>query len=318
MSQTIDEIEIFAYLAPHPTDDFSGLEGDFLEWIPGFLNENDEKEGIDAIYRNYNLEIYNKIEELTEFHFKNGVKTMWPLLSEVYIRSMQVAIDISGLISPGRSSLAGYLYDRSNHLKGNYVFQLDLNLLVPYLNKNEKNEPLDFHENSIWEHELIHLLDHKYITKASIYCNSKSPYENFKYYLIKYREEGIANLYYILNGYTEINNIQEAIELFKEKVINRKSEINFSTPTSDKIKDSIFEGINYYKIGPWLILEILRDYETNFEEEVIFNIIKKLESKASIPLESIYEVIKKALDISPEDFLYFIEKYFEEGFIPLI
>ena len=59
MSQTIDEIEIFAYLAPHPTDDFSGLEGDFLEWIPGFLNENDEKEGIDAIYRNYNLEIYS-------------------------------------------------------------------------------------------------------------------------------------------------------------------------------------------------------------------------------------------------------------------
>jgi hypothetical protein len=318
MQKSIEDVKVYAYLAPHPTDEFSGLEGDFLEWIPGFLNENDEEEGIDAIYRDCNLELYNQIEELTEFHFKNGVKTMWPLLSEVYVNTMSVAIDISGLLRPGKNSIAGFLYDRSNSLKGNYVFQLDLNLLVPYLKKNEKNEPLTFHENSVWEHEIIHLLDHKYITKSSMYCNSTSPFENFKYYFIKFREEGIADLYYVLNGHTKINNIQEAIQQFKEKAIQRKSEIDFSIPTTDKIKDSIFEGNDYYKIGPWIILEYLRDYETNFEEEVILNIIKKLENKEHIPIESILEVIKKALNISPIDFLYFIEKYFEQDFIPMI
>jgi hypothetical protein len=56
----------------------------------------------------------------------------------------------------------------------------------------------------------------------------------------------------------------------------------------------------------------------NDEEGGILNNMKQLENKEPIPIESILEVIKKALNISPIDFLYFIEKYFEEGFIPLI
>ena len=95
MSQTIDEIEIFAYLAPHPTDDFSGLEGDFLEWIPGFLNENDEKEGIDAIYRNYNLEIYNKIEQILinhkHFYFNSFYPTFKDEIFDTNILSTQAS-----------------------------------------------------------------------------------------------------------------------------------------------------------------------------------------------------------------------------------
>lgn len=318
MQKSIEDIKIIAYLAPHPTDDFSGAEGEFLEWIPGFLNEYDEEEGIDAIYRECNLRVYDKIEELAETHFKTSVNIMWPLLSEANIYSMQVAIDLSGMLSRSGTSLAGYLYDRSNQIKGKYVFQLDLNLLVTYLKKNEKNEPLDFHDKSVWEHELIHLLDHKYITSAHLYGNSASPFENFKYYLIKYREEGIADLYYVLHGHTTINNIQEAIEQFKSSAIKRKSEIDFTIPSSDKTKDELFKGNDFYKYGPWLILEILRENEIIFEEDKILNVINKLENKETIPLESIFEVIKKALNISPREFLYFIEKYFEVGFIPLI
>ena len=125
------------------------------------------------------------------------------------------------------------------------------------------------------------------------------------------------------SSFNEISLIMASLflfldEQFKEKAQKRKSEIDFSIPTSHKIKDSIFEGNDYYLIGPWIILEYLRDYETNFEEEVILNIIKQLENKEPIPIETILYVIKKALEISPIEFLYFIEKYFEEGFIPLI
>lgn len=318
MQKSIEDVKIIAYLAPHPTDDFSGAEGEFLKWIPGFLNEYDEEEEVDAIYRECNLRVYDKIEELTESHFKNSVDIMWPLLSEVYINSMQVAIDLSGMMSPSGTSLAGYLYDWSNQLKGRYVFQLDLNLLVTYLKKNEKNEPLSFHEKSIWEHELIHLLDHKYITVASIYKSSTSPSENFKYYLIKYREEGIADLYYVLHGHTKVTNVQEAIENFKASAINRKSEIDFEIPSTDKTRDKLYDGIDFYKYGPWLILEILRDYEINFEQDIIANCIEKISKKEPVPIETIFDIIKKALEIQPKEFLYYYEKYFENDFIPLI
>ena len=318
MQKSPEDLKIFAYLSSHPLDDHFCADGDYLKWIPGFVNEPDEEEGIDAIHLDCNIIIYDQILEITENHFTNSVKNMWPLLADTHINSMQIAIDLLGIIGSGKNSLAGYLYDLSDQLKGNYVFQLDLNLLATYLIKNDNNEPLDFHDKSVWDHEFIHLLDHKYITAASLYKSSTSPFENFKYFLIKYREEGIADLYYVLHGHTKVTNIQEAIENFKATAINRKSEIDFTIPSTDKTRDKLYEGIDFYKYGPWLILEILRDYETNFEQDMIANSIEKISNKEEVPIETIFNIIKKALEIQPKEFLYYYEKYFEEGFIPLI
>ena len=134
--------------------------------------------------------------------------------------------------------------------------------------------------------------------------NSTSPYENFKYYLIKYREEGIADLYSVLNGNKDFINIEEAINQFKESAIKQKNEIDFTVPTTDKTKDKLFDGNDFYTYGPWLILEILRDIDEIFEEDTILKIIEKLEKKEPIDSESINEVIRRAVKISPKEFLY--------------
>jgi hypothetical protein len=318
MKKSPEEIQIFTYMAPHPLDEDSGTEPEFLEWIPGFINEDDEEEGTTALYRDSNIEIYKKIESLTEQYFKESVNNMWPLLSEIYIHSMQVAIDISGMLGSTNTSLAGYLFKRSNQQKGKYVFQLDLNLLSTYLKKEQNQIPLDFNEKSTWDHELIHLLDHYSITAAHLYKFSTSPHENFKYCLIKYREEGIADLYYVLHGHTEIKNAEEAIGLFKEDVIIRKKEIDFSVPSNDNTRSQLYQGINFYKYGPWLILEILREIEMNWDDDIVAKCIETISRNEPVPLETILEVIKRSLKIGPEDFLHSIEKYFEKNFIPLI
>jgi len=49
---------------------------------------------------------------------------------------------------------------------------------------------------------------------------------------------------------------------------------------------------------------------------ILFNF--KLENKKPLPLDSIHKVIKKAQRIVPREFLYYVEKYFEEGFTPFI
>jgi len=318
MKKSLEEIKIFAYMAPHPLDEDSGTEPEFLEWIPGFVNEDDDEEGTTALYRDSNIEIYKKIEFITEQYFTESVNNMWPLLSEIYIHSMQVAIDISGILGSTNTSLAGYLFKRSNQQKGKYVFQLDLNLLVTYLKKDEKKVPLDFNEKSTWDHELIHLLDHNFITAAHLYKNSTSPHENFKYYLIKYREEGIADLYYVLHGHTEIKNIDEAVALFKDNAITKKKQINFSVPSTDNTRSQLYEGINFYKYGPWLMLEILREIEINWDDDTVAKCIETISRNEAVPIETILDVIKKSLDIGPDDFLHSIEKHFEKNFIPLI
>lgn len=318
MKKSLEEIKIFAYLAPHPLDENSNTEPESLDWIPGFINDDDVDEGTPSIYRDCNIEIYKKIESLTEQYLKDSVRNIWPLLSEIYINSMQVVIDITGIISPGSSSLAGFIHGKSNLTNGDYTFQLDFNLLDTYLKKDKNNEPLDFHEKSVWEHELIHLLDLMSLTEASLYRASNSPYENFKYYIIKYREEGIAELYYVLNGHSNIKNMQEAIELFKDRVITKKNIFDFSIANTYKTKNELYKGIDFYTIGPWIILEILREIEIDWEEDMVTNSLEIISNKEAVPLETILKIIKKAISISPIQFLKHVEKYFEEGFIPLI
>jgi len=318
MKQTLEEIKVYSYLAPHPLDEDNDIESELYEWIPGFINEDDEEEGVIAIYRDSNIEIYKKIELLTEQYFKESLKNMWPLVSDVYINTLHIIIDISGILGSTNTSLAGYLYKRSNQQQGKYVFQLDLNLLYAYLKKEEKNEPLSFNEKSTWDHELIHLIDHNAITASHLYMSSNSPYENFKYYLIKYREEGIADLYYVLNGNTEIKKVEEAITLFKEAAINRKSEIDFSVASTDKSREQLYKGNNFYKYGPWIILSILREFELNWDDDTIAKCIDTISKNEAVSLEIIFEVIKRALEIGPDEFLHQIAVHFEKDFIPLI
>ena len=184
MHNTPEDLNVLAYLAPHPLDDDSAIEGDDLIWIPGFLNEEDEEEGLPATYRECNIKIYDAIEALTEFHFRNSIKNMWPLLSKIQFHSLQIAIDISGIISNQKNTSASYLHNKSSQIEGIYTFSLDRNLLNSYLQAKANNTTLDNHDQSVWEHELIHLLDHEEILRGTLYGLSDAPSENYKYFFL--------------------------------------------------------------------------------------------------------------------------------------
>ncbi len=312
-----DDINVFAYLAPHPLDDFSGIEGDYLTWIPGFLNEEDKEEELPAIYRECNIKIYDEIEALTEFHFRNSIKNMWPLLSKIQFHSIQIAIDISGVLTKQKNTSASYFHDKSSQIEGKYTFGLDRNLLHSYLQAKANNTALDNHDLSVWEHELIHLLDHEEILKSSLYGLSDSPSENFKYFFLKFRQEGIANLHHILNGNTKIENLDTAIKEFVKFVKEKKDKLNFTKPTNEEIVIELLSGFEYYNIGPWIILDLLRDQWENIHYEMIDNCIKNLENKQPIEEETILEIIKLGLQLNSITYLKMVEKYFDKGFMPL-
>jgi hypothetical protein len=109
--------------------------------------------------------------------------------------------------------------------------------------------------------------------------------------------------------------MHEAIVLFKEAVTNKKNGIDFTVSGSYKTRDELYKSIDFYTMGPWLILEILREIEMNWEEDMIANCIEMITKKEAIPLETILKIIKKAININPLQFLNHIEKQFNKGFI---
>jgi hypothetical protein len=317
MQKSPDDINVIAYLVPNPLEEFSGIDGDFLTWIPGFLNEVDEEEELPAIYRDCNIKIYEEIEALTEEHFKKSINNMWPLLEKIQFRYIQIQIDIAGYLSKSKNGSAAYLPDRSNQIYGEYTFRLDRNLLHSYLQAKANNTALDNFDLSVWEHELIHLLDHEEILKGTLYGLSDAPSENFKYFFLKFRQEGIANLHYVLNRNLKIKNLDTAIKDFIQFATEKKKKLDLSKPTNEAIVLELLSGFEYYNIGPWIILDLLRDQWENIHYEMLNDCIANLESNQPIEKETILEIIKLGLQLDSITYLKMAEKYFDKGFMPL-
>ena len=295
----ITQLPIAAYLVPDPLDEYNSTEPEWLEWIPGFNKDTEE----DPVYDEGNIERYEEIEKMVQDHFRNALENLWPLLNKIHFKSLQIAIDYSNMINCSDRTLAAFHYDRSKMTEGVYVFTMHGQLLHFYLNHKYKNEDLDFFKASIWEHEIIHLLDHTKILMSCLWGSSEIASENYKYYILKFREEGLADLYYLLNGHRNINTLAEAKILFIEKVNLCKNRLELLTETSKETRDEIFSGRDFYDIGPWLILDLIKSLGADFYEEIVNDCINKTENGIAVEKEKIIEVLKIALSLNIEDFL---------------
>jgi len=304
-----DKININAYLSPHPLDEDSCLEPEDLKCIPGFDDRSIDEDGIYPSFRDNNLEIYKRIETITEKMFRGAVKNMWPLLNNYVITRISIAIDYTGILL-GNNSLAAYNHVDSRPECGYYHFDLTRSFLIRQLHKIDAGEDLGLKFNTTWEHELVHLLDHWESVKSSIYRNSSIPDECYKYFLLKFRTEGIAELYYLLKGGREdVKNMNEALLRFKDKVEKRKAGIFSESKVAKEVKETISNDYDFYEIGPWVILNYLKSHEGGFHADFIDPIINRIENSEIIEQNEILETIKIALRIKSEDFIL---SYFRE------
>jgi hypothetical protein len=252
----LEDIKVYAYLTPHPLDEHSYLEEDWISWLPGY-KAGESEDGDSSIYCEENIALYEKIENYSASVLKAALERMWPLLNGIYFHQIQLAIDYTNYKSS--DALAGYDHYHSDPAKGIYLFHIDQSLLNRYshfINGNEKALP----DMNIWEHELVHLKDHWQLVKASSFKNSAFPLNNLEHYLLKYRIEGIANLFDLLDGKIQkFKSIAEA----KRKFISNYNEVNKRLQSleksTDKDRKEIYSGYDFYEIGPWLILDMLRE-----------------------------------------------------------
>ena len=256
MSETKD-IKIHAYLTPHPLDEDTFLEEEWISWLPGYLKEEAE-DGLPSYYHENNIELFENIEELTHTLFRNAMERLWPLLSKYHFKSINIGIDYSNFRN-SKSSLAGYDNKNSNPATGNYYFYVDQHLLSSYASYvTKKTDKLP--NINLWEHELIHLIDHWELIRASSFAHSDNPLNNLQYYVLKYREEGIANLFDLLDGKIKgIKSIAEAKDKFQTNYTNVKKKLLTLEKSSSQDRESIYSGYDFYEVGPWIILDMLKE-----------------------------------------------------------
>jgi hypothetical protein len=302
----VSNVNVTSCLHPHPliSDSYEDIEDHCFSWIPGFdstdLGDDDEE----PLFRKNNIQLYEKIEAIAVESFNKALKNMWPFLHNYVINSIHIIVDVTGMFSYSSSTLAGYNFVDSAPPKGNYRFDLSPNYLHKLLVSSTNSEKLDLKYNTIWEHEIIHLLDHYESLKASVYSETNLANEYFKYYLLGFRTEGVAELYYLLKGGREdIKTMSEAKDKFEKNLTNIKKYISENPIVTFKDKNTVYKSYDFYEVGPWVILDFLRTFEGEFHEELINSIIVKVEAGEEIEHNVVIDIIKIALRIKIDNFI---------------
>ncbi|AFL83716.1 hypothetical protein Belba_1078 [Belliella baltica DSM 15883] len=295
-----ENINVYAYLTPHPLDDESHLEEEWIDWLPGYIKgETDEEQP--SQYHDENIALYDRIEELSTKVFRAALTRMFPLLKDFHFKNIQISIDYLNYFNS--TALAGYDHQASNPAKGIYVFHINQRLLNRYLHLLEGNQNA-IPNMSIWEHEIIHMIDHWQLIQASAFSNSDIPTNNLLYYQLKYREEGIANLFDLLDGKLDgIKSIKEAKEKFKVNYTSAKAQLEGLSKSTDQIRSSIYAGFDFYEIGPWLIVDMLMEFLCGYEFEDPETLEQRIASGVVIPDDIKFNLFELALKIDNEWFL---------------
>ena len=302
------ELKINAYLSPNPLDEDSFIEEEWISWLPGYI-KGETEDGMPSYYHDSNIALFENIESFTAVLFKKATERIWHLLNEHHFKNIFISIDYSNYKSA--TSLAGYDYKNSNPGRGSYQFSVDQNLLSRY--SAFLDAKIDTLPNmNIWEHELIHLLDHSEILKSSSFAHSDLPLNNLRYYALKYREEGIANLLDLMDGKIKgISAIAKAKEAFAANYTKIKSDLSNHEKTDDKIRSEIYSGYDFYEVGPWIILDMLDEIFSLTEIADVKKLERKIVNGEEISEELKLEIIRNAFYIDTDWYISRLGNYFE-------
>lgn len=301
----LSSLKAHAYLHPHPLDpdSYADIEVDWFSWIPGFDSRDLGDEDEEPLFRDNNIQLYNKIEEIAVERFNAALENVWPLLDSLLINNLSITIDVTGDIS-GPSALASYLYDHSDPQKGNYFFSLAPLYLHKLLVASNNGTELDLKYHTTWEHEFIHLIDHRSIEKSSVFRHSNLSIDCLRCYIVNYRDEGIPELYYLLKGgWPEIKNVQMALDKFTICLAAAKQKCSTSKELTYKEKQEVLKTYDFYELGPWIVLNMLKTFEGGYHEELITSVIEQVEAGKVIEHDVILQVIEIALRIKPDEFI---------------
>ena len=304
ISDSIENLNVFAFLTPDPYDEEGDFEIEWVEGLPGFKKECKDH----PLYDDHNMQLFENLAIVVEKEFKKGVEYLWPLLQHLEFSYLHINVDFLGIILNDRS-VASYFYKRSNAKTGGYVFFAGYSLANKYMQNLQDPTPSSSkYEENIWRHELIHLLDHNNIINAERLRKSDSVDKLIKRYLLLYRTEGVADIIHLLLGQNEFESIEFAKVAFANELEMLPPSItNYQSKPSERMKDAFNTSSIIYDIGPWLIIDFLLQSGKEEVEALTKNCLSQLLVNEPIDYRDILKMVKYALEISNKDFLKYLK-----------
>jgi len=307
----LNQLKITSYLTCNPLDEHSDLELEWFEDTPGFktvfADDPDYEEH--PFYHPENIAWYNRIEEHFKDYFLKAVVNTWPLFKKIPYNSLQIPIDNLGLLIPDDMSIASYLYkDKySNRIKkGCYIFFVHRNFFFRNLAFLYKNQPLSDHSLTVFEHEIIHFYD-DIIARCGKYRDS---YSLINQCILRFRSEGIADLFYTYTGGNAIPSMTDALAAFKE-TMDRLNQIIKGISKTEKKEDVLkkhLDGYFYYELGPWLMLKVLSLIGNENQQKMVLKHIRAIEDKANVTHAEKLYVIESCLHLDKKEVLKTLKK----------
>lgn len=306
---TPQDIEIIGRLLPHPLIDFLEIEEEEeISWIPGYTTEKSEEE-TDSFTHVKNMELYDSLEENIAEFARAAVIRFWPILKDFDLRKIVILIEY--IEEKSGTILTAYDYSNSNPDIGAYCFYVYKPLFIAYANYINKSIDVLPYKN-IWEYGLVHMLDHSEIVKSQSLRYSTLPANNYKHYILRYREAGIANLLDFLDGELDIDySIFFAKLDFSASCRDIKGKLDYVVETTEELCDEIYESPYFYTIGPWLILDMLRDRLKINDHIQIDEVVMKVRKGHQISEDLTLIILKNALCITNDIFYSNALEYIE-------
>ena len=90
----ISNVNVTSCLHPHPLieDSYADLEEHWFSWIPGFDSTDLGDEDEEPLFRDNNIQLYERIESIAVECFNKALTNMWPLLHNYLINSIQAVL----------------------------------------------------------------------------------------------------------------------------------------------------------------------------------------------------------------------------------
>lgn len=279
--------------------------------IPG-KKINPEIEEFRAVF-NENKETSQNFEEflveLAGKHFTNAFQHMMPVI-KIQINKINISIDSSGNTT---SAIAKYHYGKSDAGTGHYFFTASTDLILIYLRNHFYGSLILPEALYVWEHEIIHMLDHDNIVEFDDNLKNYDGVELLVRYILNYRFEGIAELYYLLKGYSNYRSIKAARTQFLKRMEflrnrpwdNPKFSLNmFRWSSADK---------EHYSLGNWMMLHILG---SEFFPEVADTAAEaaiKIRKRQAISEEDAIKLIHSGIEMNNHTFITGLTKPGPDG-----
>ncbi len=236
-------------------------------------------------------------------HFRNACENLWPLLEGIQFQSISIGIDVVGL----ERGMAGYYHEASERNDGHYGFSVSRNVLKEYLSHHlDQNISLSIHTSHMWEHEIIHMCDHKNLVEFRYNKSSTDVREFLIQFLLSFRNEGLADLLYLMTGNCIIKSLDEAQTGFR-KAIARFNAIEWEDGSLIRQRQyEVMQTYDFYSIGPWAILHVLSHPGYRGLTPRVNSDVRNMTNGKIPEGNQMVELVRDALKITNYDFIRLI------------